>query len=167
LLNEDGKIKIRGFETVRRDWCRLSRDLQDRVLRKVLNDGDERGALKLTKEVVDKLKSRNVELEDLMIKTKLKRPLDEYVSEGPHVVAAKKMIEAGASVSVGTFVEYFVGEGAGKRVGDRVFLAGERVKYDVDYYLNKQVLPAVEGIFDVFGVDVGAVVEGETQEKLF
>jgi DNA polymerase, archaea type len=167
LLSESGKIKIRGFETVRRDWCRLSRNLQDQVLRKILKDGNEKGSLELVKDVVGKLKSRNVELEDLMIKTKLKRPLDEYVSEGPHVVAAKKMIEAGASVSVGTFVEYFVGEGSGKKVGDRVYLVGERVKYDMEYYLKKQILPAVEGIFDVFGVDVGAIIEGERQEKLF
>ena len=102
-----------------------------------------------------------------MIKTKMKRDVGDYVAEGPHVAAAKKMIEAGVQVGVGTFVEYFVGEGSGKRVGDRVVLVGERVKYDVEYYLKKQILPAVEGIFDVFGVDVGAVVEGETQKKLF
>jgi DNA polymerase elongation subunit (family B) len=167
LISEDGKIKIRGFETVRRDWCGLTRKLQDEILRKVLKDGDEKGALKLVKDVVEKLKSRNVELEDLMIKTKMKREVDDYVTAGPHVAAARKMIESGAKVGVGTFVEYFIGEGSGKRVGDRVFLAGERVKYDTEYYLKKQVLPAVENIFDVFGVDVGAVVEGERQEKLF
>jgi len=167
LLSESGKIKIRGFETVRRDWCRLSRSLQDQVLRKILKEGNEKGALKLVKDVVGKLKSRDIDLEDLMIKTKLKRPLGEYVSEGPHVVAAKKMIEAGTNVSVGTFIEYFVGEGDGKKVGDRVYLVGERVKYDMEYYLKKQVLPAVEGIFDVFDVDIGAIVEGETQKKLF
>jgi len=167
LLSESGKIKIRGFETVRRDWCRLTRDLQDKVLRKILRDGNEKGALKLVREVVDKLKSRDVELEDLVIRTKLKRDVDDYVAQGPHVVAARKMIEAGVQVGVGTFVEYFIGEGIGKKVGDRVFLVGERVPYDVEYYLRKQVFPAVEGIFDVFGVDVGAVVEGERQEKLF
>jgi DNA polymerase elongation subunit (family B) len=167
LMGEDGKIKIRGFETVRRDWCRLSRSLQDKVLRKILKDGDEKAALKLVQDVVRKLRSRDVELEDLMIKTKLKREIADYVAQGPHVVAAKKMVEAGASVSVGTFVDYFIGEGTGKKVGDRVFLPGERVKYDVEYYLRKQILPAVENIFDVFGVDVGAVVEGERQERLF
>lgn len=167
LIGEDGKVKIRGFETVRRDWCQLTRTLQDKVLRKILKDGNERDALKLVKDVIEKLKTRDVDLEDLMIRTKLKRSLNEYISEGPHVIAAKKMIEAGESVSVGTFVEYFIGEGTGKKVGDRVFLAGERVKYDIEYYLKKQILPAVEGIFDVFGVDIETVVEGERQEKLF
>ena len=167
LIGEDDKVKIRGFETVRRDWCGLTRDLQDKVLRKILKDGNEKGALNLVKDIVERLRKRDIELEDLMIRTKLKRDVDDYVSEGPHVAAARKMIEAGVQVSAGTFVEYFVGEGSGKRVGDRVYLAGERAPYDIEYYLKKQILPAVEGIFDVFGVEIGAIVDGETQQKLF
>jgi len=167
LLGENGKIKIRGFETVRRDWCKLSRHLQDEVLRDILNNGNEYTALKLVKNVVEKLRSRDIELEDLTIQTRIKKPLEEYLSNGPHVVAARKMIEAGDSVSTGTFVEYFIGEGSGKLVGDRVFLKGERVKYDIEYYLRKQILPAVEGIFNVFGVDIGAIIDGESQKKLF
>ena len=64
-------------------------------------------------------------------------------------------------------IEYFIGEGSGKRVGDRVFLPNEKAKYDIDYYLNNQILPAVENIFDVFGVTVREIAEGESQRKLF
>ena len=167
LVNDDGKVKIRGFETVRRDWCRLTRDLQSKVLGKIMEDGDEKAALKIFKGVVKKLRNRDVDLEDLMIRTQLRRPLGEYVAEGPHVVAAKKMESLGIPVSTGMLIEYFVGEGSGKRIGDRVYLAGEKVKYDIDYYMKNQVLPAVENIFDVFGVDVSAVVEGAEQRKLF
>jgi len=112
-------------------------------------------------------KSRKVGLDELMIRTQLRRPLGEYVSEGPHVVAAKKMVEHGVNVSTGMLIEYFVGEGSGKRIGDRVYLAGDKVKYDYNYYLNNQVIPAVENIFDVFGVDVKAVIDGVEQRKLF
>ena len=167
LVDGKGKIKIRGFETVRRDWCRLTRDLQSKVLALILKDGNEKEALNIFKDVVKRLKERRVGVDDLMIRTQLRRPLSEYLSEGPHVIAAKKMEARGIPVSVGVLIEYFVGEGNGKRVGDRVYLADEKVKYDIDYYLNNQVLPAVENIFDVFGVDVGAVVDGERQEKLF
>jgi len=167
LVDEAGKIKIRGFETVRRDWCRLTRDLQSKVLGMIMKDGDEKAALKLTKDVIKRLKDRAVDPEDLMIRTQLRRPLDEYVAEGPHVIAAKKMVAAGVPVSVGMLIEYFVGEGSGKRIGDRVYLAGEKAKYDIDYYLKNQILPAVENIFDVFGVDVAAIADGESQKKLF
>jgi DNA polymerase elongation subunit (family B) len=167
LVDTGGKIKIRGFETVRRDWCRLTRELQNEVLIKILRDGNEKAALKILKKVVGDLKNRKVGLDELMIRTQLRRPLGEYVAEGPHVVAAKKMVEQGVAVSTGMLIEYFVGEGSGKKIGDRVYLAGDKVKYDVDYYLKNQVLPAVENIFDVFGVDVKAVVEGSEQKRLF
>jgi len=167
LVDEKGKVKIRGFETVRRDWCRLTRDLQNRILGKILKDGNEKEALKIVKDVVKKLKERKVELEDLMIRTQLRRPLNEYLSEGPHVVAAKKMEAKGIPVSTGMLIEYFVGEGSGKKIGDRVYLADEKTKYDIDYYFKNQILPAVENIFDVFGIDVRAIIDGEKQEKLF
>jgi len=167
LKDSKGKIKIRGFETVRRDWCKLTRNLQSEILADVLNEGNEKKALARFKEVVNKLKSRDVYMEDLMIKTQLRRDISDYVSEGPHVVAAKKMEEKGIPVSVGMVVEYYIGEGSGKRIGDRVYLPGDTVKYDVDYYLKNQVIPAVENIFEVFDIDVEAEVEDEKQEKLF
>ena len=167
LVDEKGKIKIRGFETVRRDWCKLTRNLQSKVLTKILNDGNEKRALELLKEVLDDLKDRKVDLEDLMIRTQLRRPINEYLSEGPHVVAAKKMEKYGISVSPGMLIEYYIGEGKGKRVGDRVYLPEEKAKYDLRYYLNNQILPAVENIFDVFGVSVREIADGESQEKLF
>ena len=131
------------------------------------NDEAERKGLKVFEKVVADLRNRDVGLDELMIRTQLRRPLGEYIAEGPHVVAAKKMVEQGVSVSVGMLIEYFVGEGSGKRIGDRVYLAGDKVKYDIDYYLNNQVIPAVENIFDVFGVDVKSIIDGSEQKKLF
>jgi DNA polymerase I/DNA polymerase-2 len=168
LVNEKGVLKIRGFETVRRDWCGLTRELQSEVLKRILEDGNEKKALELLKKTVAKLKNREVALEELMIRTQLRRPLNEYRAEGPHVIAAKKMEEQDIPVSVGMLIEYFIGEapGKGKRVGDRVFLPDEKANYDIDYYLNNQVLPAVENIFDVFGIKVKEIVEGKKQTSL-
>ena len=169
LLDSSKKIKIRGFETVRRDWCGLTRNLQSSILTDILKDGNEKKALKSVKKVIAKLVSREIDLDDLIIRTQIKRPLEEYLSDGPHVVAAKKMEKKGVSVSPGMLVSYFVGEinGKGKRVGDRVFLPDENAKYDIDYYLNNQIFPAIENIFDVFGIDIREVIDGEKQEKLF
>ena len=167
LIDDKGKVKIRGFESVRRDWCGLSRKLQDKVLRMILKDGNEKRALMEVKDIVGKLKRGEVERGSLLVKTKMKRQVEDYIAQGPHVAAAKKMIDKGMSVGIGTFVEYYIGEGTSKRVGDRVYLSNENAKYDVEYYLKKQILPAVEGIFDVFGVDISAEIEGERQEKLF
>ncbi len=53
LVDTEGKIKIRGFETVRRDWCRLTRDLQSKVLAKIMKDGDEKAALRESRFAVE------------------------------------------------------------------------------------------------------------------
>jgi len=47
LIDENNKVKIRGFETVRRDWCMLSRKVQDKVIRQILIDGNEKKSQKL------------------------------------------------------------------------------------------------------------------------
>ena len=169
LMDERGNPKYRGFETVRRDWCRLARNLQSEVIRLILEKGNEKKALEYFRKEVKRLKERKVEQKEIVIKTGLKKPLREYVSEGPHVVAAKKMKARGIHVSTGMVIEYIVGEskGKGKRVGDRVYLTDENAKYDVDYYLNNQIIPAVENIFDVFGVDTEDIVDGESQKRLF
>jgi len=167
LIDEEKRMKIRGFETVRRDWCRLSRDLQSDVLKTILIDGNEEKALLLVRNIVKDLEKRRVDVGKLIIKTQLKKPIVEYVSEGPHVVAAKKMEKMGTIVSSGMIVEYFVGEGKGKRIGDRVLLPNEKGNYDVDYYLNNQILPAVENVFDVFGVNVDEELKDSKQMTLF
>ncbi|MFH1238203.1 MAG: DNA-directed DNA polymerase [archaeon] len=167
LIDEKGKIKIRGFETVRRDWCRLTRNLQSKVLKEILEEGNGKKAVEDLKRVVEKLKNRKIDLEDLMIRTQLRRQLNEYLSEGPHVIAAKKMEARGIPVSTGMLIEYFIGENKGKRVGEGVYLVDEKAKYNIDYYLNNQVLPAVENIFNVFGVNIREIIEGESQKKLF
>ena len=130
LIDNKIKLKIRGFETVRRDWCTLARKLQSEILMKLLSEGNEKSSLELLKKTVTELKERNINLEDLMIRTKLKKPLDAYIARGPHVVAAEKMVAAGVNVNPGMIINYFIGEinKKSKKIGDKVFLEGERQK---------------------------------------
>ncbi len=170
LIDEKGKVKIRGFETVRRDWCALARDLQNKVIEKVLKDGDGKSALRLVKEVIEKLKKREIDLKDLMIRTQLKKQITNYVARGPHVIAAEKMEAAGIPVSQGMLIEYYIAEskGGGKKlVRERVKLLSEKGRYDAEYYLKNQIGAAVESILEVFGVDVAEIIDGERQKKLF
>ena len=169
LLSESGNFKIRGFETVRRDWCKLARNLQNEILISVLKDGNEKKALKVLREVVEKLKKREINKEDLIIRTQLKRSIKDYISTGPHVVAAKKMEERGLHINPGMIIFYFIGENStkGKKIGDKVYLPDEKAEYNIRYYLNNQVLPAVENIFEVFNVNVKEILEGHSQKKLF
>ena len=55
----------------------------------------------------------------------------------------------------------------GKEVFTKDFKIPEDAKnYDPDYYINNQILPVVERIFDVFGRDKEELVAGKKQMKL-
>ncbi|MFA5992613.1 MAG: DNA-directed DNA polymerase [Candidatus Pacearchaeota archaeon] len=168
LINENGKMKIRGFETVRRDWCTLARELQNQVLFRILKEGDEKSALDYAKQVIKKLESRDVEKDKLVIRAQLKKPLSEYVANTPHVTIARKMVKAGMPVDQGMLISYFIAESKDKKAltRDRAFLPDEDKLYDIKYYLEKQILPAVENIFMVFGIDSEDLVREKKQKTL-
>ncbi len=169
LIDEKGKIKIRGFETVRRDWCNLARKLQSEILELILKEGNEKKALELAKKTIINLKERKVNREQIMIRTQLKKPISEYKSITPHVIAATKMKEAGMPIDIGMSIEYFIAETrkTKKLVREKVKLSDEKGEYNIEYYLEHQILPAVENIFDVFEVNIHEISEGSRQKKLF
>lgn len=167
LIDEKGKLKIRGFETVRRDWCNLARDLQNQVLRKILMEGNEKSALEYTRKIIKELKERKIDRKEILIRTQLKKPISDYKSITPHVIAAKKMEEAGMPVDVGMLLEYFIAETheTKKLVREKVKLPDEKGEYNLKYYLEHQIVPAVENILEVFGISKDELL-GKEQKKL-
>ncbi|MFH1501213.1 MAG: DNA-directed DNA polymerase [archaeon] len=168
LINKEGKLRIRGFETVRRDWCRLARDIQNTVLQKILHEGNEKSALECVKKVIKQVKQREIDKKQLIIRTQLRKPLSEYKAITPHVIAAKKIHDKGLPISPGTLVEYFIAETREKKslVREKVKLPDEKGEYNIKYYLENQILPAVENIFEVFNVNTKEIIEGKKQTKL-
>lgn len=168
LISEEGKLKIRGFETVRRDWCPLARKVQNEIIKMVLEDGDKERALEYLKKIIKKIKQRDVNKEDLTIKTMLKKPLSEYKAISPHVIAARKMKEKEIPASNGNLIEYYISETENKKalVRERVKLPEESGNYDIKYYLENQILPAVENIFHLFEIEIKEVIEGKKQTML-
>ena len=168
MIDYNDKVKIRGFETVRRDWCRLARNVQNKVIKKILEDGNEKSALEYVKEIIQKIKQREVNKEELIIRTQLKKPISEYKAISPHVVAAKKMHEKKIAISQGNLIEYYIAETRDKKklVREKVKLPDEEGKYDIEYYLEHQILPAVENIFQVFNINIREIIDGKRQMKL-
>ncbi len=169
LITEDGKLKIRGFETVRRDWCGLARKVQNDVLRIILDEGNEKKALDYVKKIIDKLKKREIKKEELVIRTQLKKSLLEYKSISPHVIAAQKMKEKDIPITQGNLVSYYIAESGEKKklVRDRVKLPDEPGEYDLEYYLEHQIIPAVENILNVFKISIKEIIDGKKQTTLF
>jgi len=168
LIDEKGKMKIRGFETVRRDWCDLVRELQSKVLELLLKEGTPDSSLELVKKTIKDLKDRKISREQVTITTQLKKPLSEYKSVTPHVIAAQKMKEKGIPLDIGMTLQYFIAETREKKalVREKVKLADEKGEYNIKYYLDHQILPAVENIFQVFDINIKDFAEGSKQMKL-
>ncbi len=154
LIDEEGKITTRGLEVVRRDWSEIARETQARVLEAILRDGDVEEAASIVREVTEKLSKYEIPPEKLVIHEQITRNIRDYKAIGPHVALAKRLESKGIKVKPGTLISYIVLRGDG-RISDRVILAEEFDptvhRYDADYYIENQVLPAVERILRAFG----------------
>lgn len=171
LLSESGKLKIRGFETVRRDWCDMAKEVQNFVIESILKKAKPEEALAYVKKVINDIKNKKIGIEKLIIKTQIKKEIEAYEAYTPHVEIAKRMIKAGIPVRPGTLVEYVVCETRDKKakIREKVKMP-EEIKdkeYDADYYINNQILPAVENIFAIFKIeDIKNMGKDKTQKSL-
>jgi DNA polymerase elongation subunit (family B) len=153
LIDKDGNLLIRGLETVRRDWCHLAKEVQRKVLEFVLKEKDVEGAKKYVKEVINKLRKREISLKDLVIYEELTKPLEEYKLISPHVMAAKKLKERGIEVGEGQVIMFVIQEGQGlisHKAEPLEFANLEKI--DIDYYIGHQILPSAMRILQVLGV---------------
>ncbi|MBI4214715.1 DNA polymerase, partial [archaeon] len=154
LIREDGTIEIKGFEFVRRDWSNVAKEAQESVITAVLREGNPQKALSEAKKFVELVRKQKLGVEDVKIYTQLVRKPSGYQQQAPHVKAAKRLLAAGIEVEPGDVLEYVVVEGEGS-ISDRsipIQLLGNQ-KYDAEYYVNNQVLPAVMKILKDLGVN--------------
>ncbi|MFH1403292.1 MAG: DNA-directed DNA polymerase [Candidatus Altiarchaeota archaeon] len=152
LIDLDGKLSIKGLETRRRDWAEIAKETQKKVLDAILKDRDPEKAAEIVKGEVQRIKSGEVPLKELTINTQMTRNIGGYVSEGPHVTAAKKAMKDGREFKQGDIITYVITR-RGESISDRARLVesiGEG-DYDPDYYINNQLLPAVMRILEALG----------------
>ena len=83
-------------------------------------------------------------------------------------MAAKRMIKKEMPIDMGELIEYYISDSNKdkKLVRDKVKLPDEPGDYDIKYYLEHQILPAVENIFQVFNIKTKEIVEGKKQTTL-
>ncbi|MBI5227460.1 ribonuclease H-like domain-containing protein [Candidatus Micrarchaeota archaeon] len=166
LLGEDGRIKIRGFELVRRDWSTVAKETQLKVLEAILKDGSKEKAVKIIREVVDKVRSGKMPLEMLSISTQLNKNPSKYEVKSPELGAAKKLRDSGVVVEKGTMISFVIGK-KGSSISDKAVPIELAKDYDDDYYINHQILPAVMKIMKELGYDEHSMKFGGKQQTLF
>ncbi|MCL5430615.1 MAG: DNA-directed DNA polymerase [Candidatus Marsarchaeota archaeon] len=144
LIAESGRIKIRGFELVRRDWSKIARETQRRVLETILKEGSKDSAAAIVRNVIDELREGKVPISELVINTQLRKGIDSYDTMSPEVAAAKKAVQRGQKTrdEVEHSLIGYVVTRHGTSVSERAELEEFAKDYDPDYYINHQVLPA-------------------------
>ena len=152
LISKDGKIKIRGFELVRRDWSKIAKDTQRQVLEIILREGDVKKATDLARAKVEELKAGKVPLEELSIFTQLKKAVGSYDIVSPEVSAVIKARKAGFAMEDNPVISYVITK-QGKTISEKATITEMAKDYDPDYYINNQVLPAVLKILSALGYD--------------
>jgi len=165
LISEKGDMKVVGFETIRRDWSFIAKEVQKKVLEMVLRGSKIEQALEYIQEVLTEVKNEQIPKEKMIIQTQLKKKISGYDLVGPHVMVAKRMRELGEDVGPGSVIKYIVTKGKGL-VRDKARIPEEAEDYDPDYYIRNQVLPAVEKIFEVLGHNLKELESDKTQNRL-
>ncbi len=172
----ESEIKVKGMETVRRDWCELTSRTLNRVLELVLIEGDVDRAVEHVKKVISDVRNldprRDSEIiESLVLTRTLTRKTDSYKNKQPHLTVAENLkMRTGIMPSIGTRIPFVIVAGKGlfvDRAEDPDYVREHNVPIDVDYYVRKQILPPVERILGVFGVNVSSLDFDSKQKGLF
>ncbi len=152
-LMDDGELDVVGMEAIRGDWSNLARNVQNEVLRLVLDDANPIRAKSYVLNLTKDLKSAKVPKSSLVIwKTLTKRP-DEYEVNAPHVEVARKMAKEGWPVSVGDKVGFIITKKPGKlyqKAEPHFKVSLDQVDYE--YYVHNQIVPAAARVLEVFGI---------------
>ncbi len=111
----NGAIKTRGIETRRRDTCRYVNDCQQEMIR-VLARAENKSefirsiskARVVCEEYVQRLYDGDVEVQDLILHSRLSKNPDEYRATSRAALAAQQLKRAGRELHAGQKVRYII-----------------------------------------------------------
>ena len=154
------KIKVKGMETVRRDWCELTTKTMEKVLELVLKEAKVDEAVELVKDTINRIRSmesgKDSELfDDLVLTRQYTKKAESYKNRQPHITVVDKLKSRGIFANVGDRIPFVILAGKGmfvERAEDPEYAKEKKLPLDVDYYVNKQILPPVERILADFGI---------------
>jgi DNA polymerase I len=165
LISREGRIKIRGFELVRRDWSRIARHTQRQVLEILLREGDVAKAKQVVRKAIQELREGKTPLEDCVMLAQLRKKVKAYEVMSPEIAAFLKAKRAGLHYDEYSVIPFIITKN-GKSISDKAQPVELAKDYDADYYVNNQVLPAVLKILGALNIDADELATGGKQKSL-
>lgn len=134
----NGKIESRGFEYIRKDYPKIIREAQRELIEIILKIKDFEKALEKVKEYRDKLISKNITKEDLVIIEQLTKKIEEYERVTKGVSAGKFLKEKeGVEIHRGQNIRILIIKGKEAiNYRARPIEFFELEDCDIEYYLN-------------------------------
>ncbi len=168
-LLPDGRIDVVGLEAVRGDWSELAKEVQEKTIEIILKRGSVTEAVDYVRSVIRDLREGRVPLSKLVIWKTVTKRLEEYEVRAPHVAAARRLLSAGYMLTTGDKIGYIIVNRGGPSLADRaepyIFVKSPS-EVDVEYYINKQVVPAAMRILGYFGVREDQLTSAARQRSL-
>ncbi len=165
-LRTDDQIDVVGLEAVRGDWSNLAREVQNTVLKMVLEDANPSRATVYVQDLTGNLKSKNLPLSSFIIWKTLTKPVEGYEVNAPHVEAAKKMAKDGWPVTAGDKVGFIITKRPGKlfqKAEPHYKVTVEDLDYD--YYVRNQIVPAAARILEILGASEDQLLAGQSNQS--
>jgi DNA polymerase alpha subunit A len=144
----------KGLDMVRRDWSGISRDVCEFMVEQILSGRKREDVIEAIhnhmRELVVQINNNKIGLAKFVITKGLTKAPHEYPNDSmPHVRVAMQMQKDNLKVRVGDFIPYIIVEGDSKSLADRAMHPAAyskahregKVKVDVRWYLENQVLP--------------------------
>ncbi len=173
-----GKVSIKGLEGKRRDNAAIGSDTQNAVIKILLKEGDVEKAERHVHSVIEDLLMDRVDMSQLVISKGLSKTEEQYAKGGTkqqHVELQKRMRKrskyTGEAVpETGDRVPYIMKAGVNKKNGskgadkacdlaeDPLFAQKNGVPINTEYYINKQIWPAVSALALVMLSNVEQVI---------
>ncbi|NOZ80915.1 MAG: hypothetical protein GXP63_04540 [DPANN group archaeon] len=161
---KDGRLVAKRFGLPNTLFANYSdRVIKDIVERAVRGESPNAIRIALLKHLEDLTDGRIPE-EDLVFHARLQKELDQYESTPPHVAAALRMKQQGHAVKKGMEIRFFISPGK-DRISSRVRLPREKYDIDLQYYLYNQILPQLDDVLTLLGIDIEEIFNAD-QERL-
>ncbi len=171
MEDKDPPIKVKGLETVRREWCNLATEAMTTVLDLVLRKGEVEEATEYIKGLIDDLRNNRTPLEKLIQTRTLSRRPQDYKGRQPHLELYKKIRsrDPASAPQIGDRVPFVIVQGKGllvQRAEDPAYVVENGLKIDHEYYIRRQILPPLRRIFEALGLTIDELVADTSQLTL-
>lgn len=179
-IDQDGKtkIKMRGIEVRRRDWADYVTESLSEVLNIILLEGDIEKAMVYANQRIKRIQDvANLNddpelMEKLLLTRKLTKSIEQYDAKQVHIEAIQRAMTRGDNeYKIGDRIPYYITNGQSKSISDNSEIASyvlkNNIPIDKRYYIEVQLKPPLDRIFDTLGYDMVKMKKKLKQASLF